>query len=59
MASEVEQQLAVLPRREIAAPSIADYGRIIVCNRLEEAIGAVNELAPEHLRNCDRRMRWK
>ncbi|MFB5282871.1 histidinol dehydrogenase [Peribacillus sp. Hz7] len=49
VASEVEKQLALLPRRDIAAASIADYGRIVVCDSLGEAIDAVNELAPEHL----------
>ncbi|USK59482.1 histidinol dehydrogenase [Peribacillus asahii] len=49
VASEVEKQLALLPRRDIAAASIADYGRIVVCDCLDEAIDAVNELAPEHL----------
>ncbi|MEH6947177.1 histidinol dehydrogenase [Bacillus sp. JJ634] len=49
VASEVEKQLALLPRRDIAAASIADYGRIVVCDSLAEAIDAVNELAPEHL----------
>lgn len=49
VASEVEKQLALLPRRDIAAASIADYGRIVVCDSLDEAIDAVNELAPEHL----------
>lgn len=46
---EVEQQLATLPRREIAEASIRDYGAIYVTKDLEEAIAVVNELAPEHL----------
>ncbi len=46
---EVEQQLAILPRREIAEASIRDYGAIYVTKDLEEAIAVVNELAPEHL----------
>ena len=48
-AAEVEKQLAVLPRKEIAAPSIADYGAIYVAETMEEAIETVNKLAPEHL----------
>ena len=47
--SEVEKQLAVLPRREIAEPSIVNYGRFVVCDSMDEAIAAINELAPEHL----------
>jgi histidinol dehydrogenase len=46
---EVDKQLAVLPRRDIAARSIEDYGVIYVTADLEEAIDTVNKLAPEHL----------
>ncbi|MCA0172750.1 histidinol dehydrogenase [Bacillus sp. RAR_GA_16] len=46
---EVKQQLVELPRAEIAATSIEDYGMIYVVNHLAEAVEAVNELAPEHL----------
>jgi histidinol dehydrogenase len=46
---EVEKQLAQLPRRDIAERAIKDYGRIIVCDDMNQAVEAVNELAPEHL----------
>ncbi|MBO0959036.1 histidinol dehydrogenase [Neobacillus sp. MM2021_6] len=46
---EVEKQLALLPRREIASRSIADYGAIYLTKDLEEAVETVNQLAPEHL----------
>jgi len=49
VAVEVEQQLAVLPRRETAARSVADYGVIYVTEDLEQAVETVNQLAPEHL----------
>jgi histidinol dehydrogenase len=49
VSAEVEKQLAVLPRREIAERSIEDYGVIYVTANLEEAIATVNQLAPEHL----------
>ncbi|AOH57074.1 histidinol dehydrogenase [Peribacillus muralis] len=49
VAAEVTKQAALLPRREIAEASIKDYGRIVVCGNMTEAIEAVNELAPEHL----------
>lgn len=49
VAEEVEKQLASLPRVEIASASIRDYGAIYVTETLEQAIDAVNELAPEHL----------
>ncbi|WP_010676576.1 histidinol dehydrogenase [Bacillus timonensis] len=46
---EVEKQLAILPREDIARASINDFGAIYVTGDLEEAIKTVNELAPEHL----------
>lgn len=49
VAIEVENQLALLPRKEIAARSIADYGVIYVTNDIDEAVETVNQLAPEHL----------
>jgi histidinol dehydrogenase len=49
VAVEVEKQLELLPRKEIAKASIRDYGAIYVTRDLEEAINVVNELAPEHL----------
>jgi histidinol dehydrogenase len=49
VAEEVEKQLALLPRKEIAARSIADYGAIYVATDLDEAVETVNQLAPEHL----------
>jgi histidinol dehydrogenase len=49
VASEVERQLAVLPRSGIARRSWGDYGVIIVAGSLAEAISFSNRLAPEHL----------
>ncbi|WP_453993863.1 histidinol dehydrogenase [Bacillus nitroreducens] len=49
VSKEVEKQLAVLPREEIARASINDFGAIYVTKDLDEAIETVNELAPEHL----------
>ncbi len=49
VALEVENQLRVLPRRDIASRSIADYGAIYVAADMEEAVETVNQLAPEHL----------
>jgi histidinol dehydrogenase len=45
---EVERQLAVLPRREIAAKAISNQGVAIVVDSPETAIALVNRLAPEH-----------
>ncbi|MGN7386970.1 histidinol dehydrogenase [Sporosarcina sp. SAFN-015] len=49
LVAEVEIQLSKLERVDIASRSINDFGRIIIVDSLEEAIGVVNEIAPEHL----------
>lgn len=49
VAAEVEKQLAVLPRKEIATKSIENYGAIYVAKDMDEAVATVNTLAPEHL----------
>lgn len=49
VAVEVEKQLDSLPRREVAAASIRDYGMIYVTFDMDEAVETVNKLAPEHL----------
>jgi histidinol dehydrogenase len=49
VAGEVEKQLALLPRREIAAQAIKDYGAIYVTANIDEAVETINQLAPEHL----------
>lgn len=46
---EIEDQLAVLERKEIARKSIDNYGQIFVVPNLDEAFIVVNEVAPEHL----------
>ncbi len=46
---ELERQMQSLSRRGIIAQSLDDFGAIIVCNDLKEAIDFANELAPEHL----------
>ncbi len=49
VATEIEAQLAILPRAEIARTSIDTNGKIIVTADLDAAIDVANELAPEHL----------
>lgn len=48
-AAELERQMQTLSRREIIERSIDDFGAIIVCSNIDEAIDFANELAPEHL----------
>ena len=49
---ELEEQLAALPRWEVASKAIADNGKIIVTADLSAAVEAVNRIAPEHLELC-------
>ena len=46
---ELERQMQTLSRREIIEQSLTDFGAIIVCNSIDEAVDFANELAPEHL----------
>ncbi|MCL2678267.1 MAG: histidinol dehydrogenase, partial [Clostridiales bacterium] len=48
-AIELEKQLALLPRKEIAAQSLRDYGALVLTKDLDEAMELANEWAPEHL----------
>lgn len=49
---EITRQLKYLERKEIIEESLENYGEIIVCEDLEQAIKFANELAPEHLELC-------
>lgn len=46
---ELQRQLALLPRREMAAAALAKSGLILVASSLEEAAELANVAAPEHL----------
>lgn len=48
-AEELERQMQTLSRKEIILESLDNFGAIIVCNDLDEAVCFANELAPEHL----------
>ncbi len=50
--SEIEAQLPLLEREEIARTSIDNNGKIIVAEDLSAAIEISNEIAPEHLELC-------
>ena len=50
--TEVERQLELLPRREVARRAVDDNGKIIVTDDLEKAVEAANLIAPEHLELC-------
>ncbi len=52
VSAELERQLALLPREEIARTSIEQNGKVIVADRLDDVIAVANEIAPEHLELC-------
>jgi histidinol dehydrogenase len=47
--AELERQLVMLERSEIARTSVEDNGKIILVDTIEEAIEVSNLIAPEHL----------
>lgn len=49
---ELERQLPLLERFEIARESIDRNGKIIIADNLREVIDIANEIAPEHLELC-------
>lgn len=50
--AELVRQSAMLERRDIIEESVANYGGIIVCDALDDAVDMANALAPEHLEVC-------
>lgn len=52
VSDELERQIPLLPREEIARASINNNGKIIVVEKLEDIIEVANEIAPEHLELC-------
>ncbi len=52
VSAELEKQIPLLPRDEIARISIDNNGKIIVANSLTQAIDIANAIAPEHLELC-------
>ncbi|WP_397539884.1 histidinol dehydrogenase [Rummeliibacillus pycnus] len=47
--AQVEEQLQSLPRMAIAKQSVENFGRIYIAESMQQAIQAINQLAPEHL----------
>ena len=50
--AELEVQIPLLERSEIARASIDNNGKIIVADNLKEVIHISNQIAPEHLELC-------
>lgn len=53
-ADALYRQIESLSRREIIEKSLDDFGAVIVCGGMDEAVDFANELAPEHLEVCCR-----
>lgn len=49
VSDELERQIPLLPRQDIARASIDNNGKIVIANDLMDAIDCANEIAPEHL----------
>lgn len=52
VSDELERQIPLLPRCEIARASIDNNGKIIVAEDIKCVIDIANEIAPEHLELC-------
>ena len=52
VSDQLEEQIPLLPRADIARTSIDNNGKIIVADDLRKAIDISNEIAPEHLELC-------
>ncbi len=52
VSDELERQIPLLERNEIARASIDNGSRIIIVKDIDEAICISNEIAPEHLEVC-------
>ena len=52
VSEEIERQLSILPREQIARASIETNGKIIISSSIEQAIEISDRIAPEHLEVC-------
>lgn len=52
IAEQVKIQTKKLERKDIVKKSLANYGKIIVVENLDDAVELSNEIAPEHLELC-------
>ncbi len=50
--SQIYTQIDKLSRKDIINKSLDDFGAVIVCDNIEQAVEFANELAPEHLEVC-------
>ncbi|MCI5727401.1 MAG: histidinol dehydrogenase [Clostridium sp.] len=46
---EIEKQVENLERKDIIKESLKNYGKVIICDTIDECIEVSNKIAPEHL----------
>lgn len=46
---ELERQMQALSRRDIIEVSLRDFGAVIICDSIAQAVDIANSIAPEHL----------
>ena len=51
---ELDRQCMSLPRSQIAARSLMDWGAVVVTPNMDVAVALANRIAPEHLEVCTR-----
>ncbi len=56
--AEIERLLEILPTRDTAATSWADYGEVIVCDTYDEMLEVANDIASEHVQVMTDRDDW-
>ena len=52
VSAELERQIPLLARAEIARVSVDNNGKIIITDSIEQAVEVANSIAPEHLEIC-------
>jgi len=50
--AELQRQLEILPRKDIALEALRNNAAFLVCESLAQAIALANQYAPEHLELC-------
>ena len=56
--SEIDRLLEILPTRDTASVSWADYGEVIVCDTYEEMLEVADDIASEHVQVMTDRDDW-
>ena len=55
---EIDRLLEILPTRDTASISWADYGEVIVCDTYDEMLAVANDIASEHVQVMTDRDDW-